>query len=67
MKKAARTIFNKPWKHLLAALVGFVLAYVLASWGIDSGRLTAYFGAIVFGILAIQHTAKAIRGYARQS
>jgi hypothetical protein len=67
VKQAERKIFNKPWKHLLVAAAGLALSYAFASWAIDSGRLTAYFLAIVLAVVAVYHTTKAVRGYAGQS
>jgi hypothetical protein len=65
MKKKSLVFFNKPWQHVAAAAIGLALAYALVSWGIDSGRLTAYFGAIVLGVLSIHHLVQAVKGYAR--
>lgn len=55
-----QNIYDKPWKHLLAAVVGFCLAYAAASWAIETGRLTAYFIAIVLLVLSVRHVAGAI-------
>ena len=65
--KKAHTFFDKPWKHVIAAAFALAVAYALVSWGIDSGRLTAYFGAIVLTIVAIQQLVQAVKGYARQN
>ncbi len=64
MQKAANHFINKPWKHLAVAAISIALSYALVSWAIDSGRLTAYFGSIVLGIVAIHHTFRAAKGYA---
>jgi hypothetical protein len=64
-QKIAARIINKPWQHVIVAAVCLAVAYALASWGIDSGRLTAYFGAIVFGIVAISQLVRAVKGYAK--
>jgi hypothetical protein len=66
MKKQS-TFINKPWKHAAVAAFSLAVSYAFVSWGIDSGRLTAYFGAVVCGILAINHAAKAMKGYAKQN
>lgn len=60
MKKIAHTLYDKPWKHLVAAVVMFILAYGAASWAIDSGRLLVYFAATVLVVLGINHVIKAI-------
>ncbi len=52
-------IFDKPWKHAVAAIGGYILVYALASWAIDSGRLSVYFAAILFFILSVKHTIQA--------
>lgn len=66
MKKKFARLYDKPWKHLGIALLGLVLAYGFVSLGIDSGRLTAYFIAIVLSIIAIHHIVEAVKGYAKQ-
>ena len=66
MKKQPK-IFDKPWKHIAIVVAAIVLSYGLVSWAIDSGRLTAYFGAIVFGIVAIHHAIEAAKDYAGKS
>lgn len=60
MKKIAQT-YDKAWKHILASAVSFALSYAAASWAIDSGRLLAYFLAIVLTILGIKHLISAFR------
>lgn len=67
MQKAANRIINTPSKHLAVSILSLVLAYALVSWAIDTGRLTAYFGAIVLTIVAIHHSLQAVKGYARKS
>lgn len=59
MKKIAHTLYDKPWKHMVAALVAIILAYAAVSWAIDSGRLLAYFATFVLLLLAINHVIKA--------
>lgn len=60
MKHIVKRFYDKPWKHTLLALICFVLAYGFASWAIDTGRLTAYFLAFLFGIFGIKQLIKAI-------
>jgi uncharacterized membrane protein HdeD (DUF308 family) len=60
MKHIVKRFYDKPWKHALLALICFVLAYVLASWAIDTGRLTAYFFSILFGIFGIRQVIRSI-------
>lgn len=61
MKHIVKRFYDKPWKHALLALICFVIAYAMASWGLDSGRLTAYFLAIVFVIFGIKQVIRAIK------
>jgi uncharacterized membrane protein HdeD (DUF308 family) len=54
------------WHQTKAGLIVFGLielgvAYVFASWAIDSGRLLAYFLAIIFLVLAIAQGVKFIK------
>lgn len=50
-----KPFYDKPWKHGVAAVVAFLLAYGGASWAIDSGRLLVYFATLVLLILGIHH------------
>lgn len=62
-KKTAKlkTIYDKPWKHLVAAAIAFILTYGAASWSIDSGRLTAYLISIILFVLGVRHLVQAAR------
>lgn len=60
MREKIKRFHDKPWKHALLGLICFVLAYLFASWAVDSGRLTAYFLTIVFFILAVRQVIRAI-------
>lgn len=65
MHKAVHRFQDKPWKHLLLSAIIFLIAYGLASWAIDSGKLQAYFLTTVFvffGIRQLFHAAR--KGYA---
>jgi len=61
MKRVIQKFQDKAWKHGVLSAILFLLSYGAGSWGIDSGRLTAYFIAIVLLILAIKQLIKAIR------
>lgn len=61
MKQIVKRFYDKPWKHGVLAIICFGIAYGMASWGLDSGRLTAYFLAIVFLIFGIKQAVKSIK------
>ena len=66
MRKVVQRFQDKAWKHLLLGAIIFLIAYALASWAIDSGRLTAYFLSIVFFILGVRQLIEAAKkGYAK--
>lgn len=54
-------IYNRPWKHLLAAIMGFVICYGLVSLAIDTGNLITYAGAVGFLAYSIKHAIGAVR------
>ncbi len=54
------TLFDKPWKHGVAAVIDLVIAYGLASWSIDSGRWLAYGLTLLFVGLGINHIVRAV-------
>lgn len=60
IKKYTHTL-SKPWQYILLSAVAFALAYGAASWAIDSGKLTAYFIAIVLAVLGIRSLIQAFR------
>ncbi len=60
--KQLQSLCDKPWKNLVIGVVALGLSYAAASWGIDSGRLTAYFLAIVLAVVGVKHLIKAIKG-----
>jgi len=61
MKHIVKRFYDKPWKHGLLAIICFVIAYGMASWGLDSGRLTAYFLSIVFLVFGVKQIIRAIK------
>ncbi len=61
MKQVVKRFYDKPWKHAVLAIICFALAYVFASWAIDSGRLTAYFLAIIFIVFGTKQVIRAIK------
>lgn len=66
MRKVVHRFQDRAWKHALLGAIIFLIAYGLASWAIDSGRLTAYFLSIVFFILGVRQLIGAIKkGYAK--
>ncbi len=66
MHKVVQRFQDRAWKHALFGAIIFMIAYGLASWAIDSGRLTAYFLSIVFFILGVRQLIGAIKkGYAK--
>ena len=48
-------IYDRPWKHALAVIIGFVAVYFAASWAIDSGRLLVYALTIFLIMYALRH------------
>ncbi len=66
MKQTTQTLYDKPWKHAIAAVIGFALAYGAASWSIDSGNLLVYLLTLVLLVFAIKHSVQIImRGNAK--
>lgn len=66
MRKVVHRFQDRAWKHALLGAIIFLIAYGLASWAIDSGKLQAYFLSIVFFILGVRQLIGAARkGYAK--
>ena len=61
MKHIVKRFYDKPWKHALLALICFAVAYTAASWGLDSGRLTAYFLSLIFIIFGIEQVIRSVK------
>lgn len=56
-----QTIYDKPWKHLIAAGISWVLAALAASWAVDSAKMLAYALAIFFTLWGFHHLYQAAR------
>jgi hypothetical protein len=61
MKHIVKRFYDKPWKHAVLAVICFVVAYAFASWGLDTGRLTAYFLSIMFLIFGIKQVIRSVK------
>lgn len=52
-----KTVFR-----LAAALAGLLLAYLAASWAIDSGRLSVYFLTLILLVASVKLVVAAWKG-----
>ena len=55
-------LYDKPWKHAVAAVVALLLAYPTALWAVDSGKLLVYAALLVLAYLASRHIVQAVIG-----